>query len=103
MDKKIKYVTLDIATHLYQEDLNRLLDHLKKLDDFAFLIKSEVYTDARFRKNRTTNWNHLANLSPLGIVVQNVAISVMSTSFILPLADKEYSILGPCTSNTLGL
>jgi hypothetical protein len=60
MDKKIKYVTLDIATHLYQDDLNRLLDHLKKLDDFAFLIKSEVYTDTQIQKEQD---NKLESLS----------------------------------------
>jgi hypothetical protein len=44
--QNVKYVTLDIATRLCYEDLTRLVSPLKMLDDFSFLLKSEIFTDS---------------------------------------------------------
>jgi hypothetical protein len=45
-EQNVKYVTLDITTRLCYEGLTRLVNHLKMLDDFSFLLKSEIFTDS---------------------------------------------------------
>lgn len=56
---KIKYVTLEITTHIYQEDLYNLIEHLKKLDDFRFLIKCELYSDEAFERKKNSDMTRL--------------------------------------------
>jgi hypothetical protein len=48
--QNVKYVTLDITTRLSHEDLTRLINHLKILDDFSFLLRSEIFTDSNAEK-----------------------------------------------------
>jgi len=40
---KTKYATLKVVIRLHQQDLNRLIEHLRRLQDFHFMVKSEVY------------------------------------------------------------
>jgi hypothetical protein len=41
-NKKKKYVTLKALTTLDQDDLNQLIEHLRQLQDFHFMVKSKV-------------------------------------------------------------
>ena len=45
--KYTKYVTLEIGTSLCQQDMNRLIEHLRNLEGFGFIIKSKVYTGVK--------------------------------------------------------
>jgi hypothetical protein len=48
--QNVKYVTIDITTRLSHEDLTRLINHLKMLDDFSFLLRTEIFTDSNAEK-----------------------------------------------------
>jgi len=56
-DKKhSKYVILDISTPLYQEDINKLIEHMKKLDGFFFMVKSAVYAVKEVEEQGDKQW-----------------------------------------------
>jgi hypothetical protein len=47
---KKKYVTLKVLTTLHQQDLNQLIEHLRQLQDFHFMVKSKVLYPLEIKK-----------------------------------------------------
>ena len=64
--KNIKYVTLDITTRLRYEDLTLLINHLKMLKDFSFLLKSEIFTDSNGQEEEKQKSEYIMSGSNVG-------------------------------------
>jgi hypothetical protein len=43
-EKQTKVVSIIIQSHLHLQDFTQLIEQLNKLEGFAFVIKSKIYT-----------------------------------------------------------
>jgi predicted sugar kinase len=50
--KNKKYVTLKLLTTLDQQDLNQFIEYLKQLQDFHFMVKSNILYPLEIKKDR---------------------------------------------------
>jgi hypothetical protein len=74
--KKKKYVTLKVLTTLHQQDLNQLIEHLRQLQDFHFMVKSNILYPLEIKKEKDKDKDQ--NDTSSSLLYNNRVIAVLS-------------------------